>query len=258
MLNIDLSNRSILITGGLGAIARSVVERLAQAGAHLIITDIISEDAAKNQLVEYGMPADQWIYLRCDVTDSNVVGPVFKSIFDSELRPDSMIGLAGGCELHPFATTPIESYRTIFNYNYFGQVLPTKEITDLWAQFGIRGHVILTSSLVGSLPWSDLSAYASAKAAIEQFSKCLALEFAPLGIRFNCVAPGHVATGSSRKVYDTDPNYRALVDRVIPLRRLVRPQAIADAFTWLCSPMADDVNGQIVHVDCGASIPKVG
>jgi NAD(P)-dependent dehydrogenase (short-subunit alcohol dehydrogenase family) len=258
MLNLDLSNRSILLTGGLGAIAKSVIDRLLQANANLVITDVVPHPRAIEQLRSYDLPADSWTYFECDVTRENAVISCFQSLFDSGAMIDCMIGLAGGCALHTFLTMSIDEYRKIFDYNYYGHVLPCKAITDLWVKHNIPGHAIFTSSLVGQLPWNDLSAYSPAKAAIEQLAKCLALEFAPHGIRFNCVAPGHVATGSCLKVYDEDATYRALVDSAIPLRRLVRPEAIADAFVWLCSSMGDDVNGQVIHVDCGASIPKVG
>jgi NAD(P)-dependent dehydrogenase (short-subunit alcohol dehydrogenase family) len=258
MLNIDLSNRSIVMTGGLGAIAQSAIERLLQGGASLWITDIMPHEQAIEQLQSYNLPTKLWTYLECDVTDEKAVSATFRSIFDAGGHIDCLISLAGGCALHAFSTMSIAEYRNIFDYNYFGHVLPIKAMTTLWREYDLAGHALLTSSLVGQLPWVGLSAYAPAKAAIEHLAKCLALEYAPHRIRFNCVAPGHVAAGSSLRVYEEDATYRALVDKAIPLQRLVRPQAIADAFVWLCSSMGDDLNGQIIHVDCGASIPKVG
>jgi NAD(P)-dependent dehydrogenase (short-subunit alcohol dehydrogenase family) len=258
MLNIDLSNRSIVLTGGLGAIAQSVIERLLQGGAYLWVTDITPRAQAIKKLQSYNLPTESWTYLECDVTDERAINATLRSIFDTGSQVDCLISLAGGCALHTFSTMSIAEYRNVFDYNYYGHVLPIKAMVTLWREHGIEGHVLLTSSLVGQLPWVNLSAYAPAKAAIEHLAKCLALEYASHRIRFNCVAPGHVATGSSLKVYDQDITYRALVDRAIPLQRLVRPEAIADAFVWLCSSMGNDVNGQIIHVDCGGSIPKVG
>ena len=90
------------------------------------------------------------------------------------------------------------------------------------------------------------------------FAKTLALENAERGIRFNLIAPGHVAAGSCLKVYETDEAYRKMANSVIPLKRLVRPEALADTYVWLCSSMASEINGQVIKVDLGASIPKVG
>jgi NAD(P)-dependent dehydrogenase (short-subunit alcohol dehydrogenase family) len=72
------------------------------------------------------------------------------------------------------------------------------------------------------------------------------------------VAPGHVPAGSALKIHREDESYRKMVDRVVPLNRLVRPEAIADDFLWFCSSPAEDVNGQVIKVDLGMNIPKVG
>jgi len=258
MISINLHNRFIFITGGLGAIAESILRRLLEAGATLVITDLLPVDEAERRLEGYNLPSRNWRYLRCDVTDLTSIATAVGESFTLHPELDCFVGLAGGCALHPFASTSPTEYRRIFDYNYYGHVDVARSITQHWTERSIAGHAVFTTSLVGSLPWVDLSAYAPAKAAIEMFAKCLALEFATQGIRFNCIAPGHVATGSSLKVYDEDQGYRSLVDRAIPLKRLIRPESIADAFLWLISSLAQDVNGQIIKVDCGASIPKVG
>jgi NAD(P)-dependent dehydrogenase (short-subunit alcohol dehydrogenase family) len=81
----------------------------------------------------------------------------------------------------------------------------------------------------------------------------MALEYAPTGIRVNVVSPGNVAAGSSLKVFDEDPAYREFVLRV-SLGRRNSPESIADAFVFLCSPLANEINGQILSPDYGAGI----
>jgi NAD(P)-dependent dehydrogenase (short-subunit alcohol dehydrogenase family) len=159
--------------------------------------------------------------------------------------------------MHPFATTSSEDFSQIFNFNFLGQVYFTRAVLREWVDRKIKGHMVYASSWVATNPWPDLSAYVSAKAALDAFSKCMALEYASFGIRLNSIAPGHVAAGSSLKVYETDKQYREAVDRVIPLGRMVRVEAVADAFLWLASNMADDINGQVIRIDLGASIPKL-
>jgi NAD(P)-dependent dehydrogenase (short-subunit alcohol dehydrogenase family) len=258
MVGIDLEGKYILTTGGLGAIAESVSRRLIEAGATLLITDVVPQREAEARLASWGRPSDQYFYSPMDVTSENAVASTIHGLAERFPAMDCVVSLAGGCALHPFATTTSEEYGRIFDYNYMSHVRIARTVTRLWAENKTAGHFIFTSSLVGSLPWVDLTAYAPAKAALEMLAKCLALEFANQGMRFNCVAPGHVATGSSLKVYDEDAEYRRLVDSAIPLKRLIRPESIADAFLWLSSSLAQDVNGQIIKVDCGASIPKVG
>ncbi len=258
MITIDLSSTSILVTGALGAIAEHVVRRLHEAGADLILTDILEPAAAAERLEARKLQHDRIHYAPLDVTDDQKCEKALAEITAARGIPSIVIGLAGGCALHPFRSTAADEYERIFRFNYFGQINVTRAITRRWLERDIAGHFIYTSSLVATLPWVDLSAYNPAKAAVEMFARCMALEFAPQRMRFNCVAPGHTAAGTALHVYETDPVYRAMTDRVIPLQRLVKPQSIADAFLYLCSPMADDVNGQVIRVDCGASIPKVG
>jgi NAD(P)-dependent dehydrogenase (short-subunit alcohol dehydrogenase family) len=258
VVGIDLRGKFILTTGGLGSIAEFVTRRLLEAGAILLITDILPQDEAEAKLRMWALPSDSWHYFPMDVTDGSSVALRTRIILDRFPATDCVIALSGGCALHPFSTTATQEDDRIFDYNFHGHVRVARSITDIWTRLQTKGQIIFTSSLVGSLPWVDLPAYAPAKAALEMLAKCLALEFAGQGIRFNCIAPGHVATGSSLKVYEQDEQYRRLVDRAIPLQRLVRPESIADAYLWLSSSLAQDVNGQVIKVDCGASIPKVG
>ncbi len=258
MIQISLKGQKILVTGALGAIAEVVNRRLLQAGATLVLTDILEDSIALERLAQWDYPNHSWTYRYMDVTDAGNVKKAVADIFKQDPEINLMLGLAGGCAMHPFASTTSDEYERIFKFNYFGQLHPTRAILEEWVTRSINGHIIYTSSLVAGLPWIDLSAYITAKVAVEALSKCLALEYASRGIRFNCVAPGHVAAGSSHLVYKTDPTYRSMTNHVIPLGRLVRPESIADAFVYLCSEMGQDVNGQVIKVDCGASIPKVG
>ena len=258
MLTFDLNDRVILLTGALGAISEFIVRRLTQAGATVVCTDIASEAEAWQKLDSWGVPAALTPYARLDVTNEPCVEQVVADMIKEHGSIDTCLGHAGGCGMHPFATTASDEYERIFRFNYFGQVNLTRAVTRHWREEQHPGHMIYTSSLVGSIPWPDLAAYNSAKAAVEMFAKTMALEHASMGIRFNVIAPGHVAAGSSLKVYEEDPAYRRMTDAIIPLKRLVRPEGIADTFLWLCSPLASEINGQVIHVDLGSSLPKLG
>jgi NAD(P)-dependent dehydrogenase (short-subunit alcohol dehydrogenase family) len=122
-----------------------------------------------------------------------------------------------------------------------------------WTKRQIAGHLIFTSSYVARMPHSLIPSYSSAKAALENFARSLALEYALTGIRVNVVSPGNVAAGSSLKVFDEDPAYREFVLRV-SLGKRNSPESIADAFVFLCSPLAREINGQVLSADYGGGI----
>ena len=253
MISIDLSGKAILITGALGAIAEHMVRRLAQAGAKLVLTDIKTEKQAFGQLSEWQIPPSSYLYFPADITDSNQVNQVVISAFEKFPEMDTAIGHAGGCGLHPFATTSEADYERIFRFNYFGQTFLARTVLAQWMQRKIAGHLIFTSSYVARMPHTLIPAYSSAKAALENVARSLALEYALTGIRVNVVSPGNVAAGSSLKVFDEDPAYREFVLRV-SLGRRNSPESIANAFVFLCSPLAAEINGQILSPDYGAGI----
>jgi NAD(P)-dependent dehydrogenase (short-subunit alcohol dehydrogenase family) len=257
MINIDLSAKTIFITGALGAIAEHIVGRLANAGATLILTDARPESDAKTTLQSWKINSSQYIYRQLDVTDGVAVENVVSEVMRQFPGLDTVLGHAGGCGLHPFLETSQDEFDRIFKFNYLAQTYLARSVLKEWRNREVAGHLIFTSSYVARFTHTRIPSYATAKAALEQFTRCLALEYAHLGVRVNAISPGNVAAGSSLKVFEEDKDYREFVLRVSPLGRRNSPEAIADAFVYLCSPLAAEVNGQIIRVDLGVSIPKI-
>jgi NAD(P)-dependent dehydrogenase (short-subunit alcohol dehydrogenase family) len=253
LISIDLSGKTILITGALGAIAEHMVRRLAAAGATLVLTDIKAEEQARQMLDDWQIPPSSYLYYSADITDSSQVERVVNAAFEKFPDMDTVIGHAGGCGLHPFATTSEADYERIFRFNYFAQTYLARSVLAQWVERNIAGHLIFTSSYVARMPHSQIPSYASAKAALENFARSLALEYALSGIRVNVVSPGNVAAGSSLKVFEEDPSYREFVLRV-SLGRRNSPESVADTFVFLCSPLASEINGQIISPDYGGGI----
>ena len=253
MISIDLSGKAILITGALGAIAEHMVKRLVESGATLVLTDIKAADQAESTLDEWQIPHSSYFYFAADITESKQVDRIVNAAFEKFPNMDTVIGHAGGCGLHPFASTSEEEYERIFRFNYFAQTYLARSVLEHWTQRKIAGHLIFTSSYVARMPHTQIPSYSSAKAALENFARSLALEYTLTGIRVNVISPGNVAAGSSLKVFDEDPAYREFVLRV-SLGRRNSPESIADAFVFLCSPLASEINGQILSPDYGAGI----
>jgi len=253
VVTIDLSGKAILITGSLGAIAEHMVRRLSAAGATVVLTDIKPEAEAKRTLQEWQIPPSANVYFAADLTDSTQVDALVNAAFERYPSLDIVLGHAGGCGLHPFATTSQADYERVFRFNFFAQTYLARAVLARWMERKIPGHLIFTSSYVARMPHTQISSYAAAKAALENFARSLAMEYALTGIRVNVVSPGNVAAGSSLKVFEEDPSYRAFVLRVSMGRRN-SPESIADAFVFLCSPLAAEINGQVLSPDYGAGI----
>ena len=104
MISIDLSGKTILITGALGAIAEHMVRRLVESGATLVLTDIKADEEAKRTLGDWKISPSSYLYLSADIAESNQVESLVSAAFEKFPGMDTVIGHAGGCGLHPFAT----------------------------------------------------------------------------------------------------------------------------------------------------------
>jgi 3-oxoacyl-[acyl-carrier protein] reductase len=111
-----------------------------------------------------------------------------------------------------------------------------------------RGAIINISSAAASKPGRGQSNYAAAKAGLEGFTKAMAVELAPKGIRVNAVAPGVIESAMTRAIRDAAGD--VILDR-IPLRRFGTPEDVAGAVAFLASPAATYITGEVLHVDGG-------
>ena len=256
-MKIDLSEKTIVMTGAFGGIAEYVVNILIEAGAFLVLTDRISEAEAADLIRQRGHDDSRCTYRTMDVTDAEMTARVVEAIFDEYPEINIGLGHAGGTGVEAFRDGTAVSFDRVFDFNFKGQVHFTRPMLRQWIQRQTTGHMIYTSSYVSRIPWPGISAYVSAKAALDMFARALALEYAAEGIRFNMISPGNVATGSSQLVYDTDTDYRRTVDRISPLRRRNTPEAIANGILFLCSHLADELDGSTLAVDAGVSLPKL-
>jgi len=254
-MSIDLSDKSILLAGGLGAIAEHVLKALDKAGATVVVTDRIQETEARKTLKSWGVCAD---YFELDVTDPIAVTRVMDAAFAKHPGINVALGHAGGTGVFPFETCTQENFDAIVKFNFTAQTYLARAVLAHWRKRECAGHLIFTSSFVAQIPMEGISAYVAAKAALEMFARNLALEYAKYQIRVNCVSPGNVAAGSSKLVYDNDLVYRAWVDRISPLGKRNSPESIANAFLYLCSHLADEVDGFTLRVDAGVGLPKLG
>ncbi len=255
-MEINLLNKRILLTGALGGIARSIVDRLLDVGAFVVLTDLTPPDEAAVVLERWKDHQARWVYHPMDVNDPESINCIVAEVFSTYPEINVALGHAGGCPLHPFTDTNREEFDRIVHFNFLSQTYFSRAILKEWAERKTPGHMVFTSSWASTMPWKTIPAYCAAKAAVNMFAKCLALEYAEYGIRFNIVSPGNVAVGSSLKVYQEDENYRTTIDRISPMG-CNSPEAIGDAFLFLCSDFAKEINGHILQVDLGVGLPKL-
>jgi NAD(P)-dependent dehydrogenase (short-subunit alcohol dehydrogenase family) len=190
----NLSDKTVVLTGGGGVIAGVMAESLLKAGAKVILWDIAQDalDAAKKRLADSTGLGDK---ISCLVVDAMSEQSVEKAINESASNfsiPNVLINAAGGNKgKTDFIETDMQSFEFILRLNLIaGLMVPTKVMAKIWINKGIKGSIINMTSMSSYIPLSGVWAYDAAKAGVLNLTMATAKEFAPHGIRVNAIAPG--------------------------------------------------------------------
>jgi NAD(P)-dependent dehydrogenase (short-subunit alcohol dehydrogenase family) len=240
------------VTGGAGGIGEAVVFRLAEDGCVPIVIDN-NEAAVRRLVADLKARAIEAAFLIVDVTQRMAVQQAFAKIISDFGRIDVLVNVAGGTlHKHPVEDFPLAHWQATIDANLTSTFLCCQAV--IGAMKSQRsGTIINISSAIGFTGAVNRSAYAAAKAGIIGFSKTLALELAPYGIRINIVAPGRTATKRVSAGYSADEWQAA--DKLNPLGRAAEPRDIADAVAFLAGATSGYITGQTLHVNGGKLMP---
>ncbi|MCS7254405.1 MAG: SDR family oxidoreductase [Armatimonadetes bacterium] len=259
----DISGKVAVVTGGAGVLCSEMCNALARCGVSVAVLDISDEVA--NELVERicaaGMKA---IAVHADVTCKSELERAREHILDKFGRIDILINGAGGNM--PQATTtdklsffdlPEDALRAVVDLNFFGTLLSCQVFGRTFAEQG-EGVIVNISSVSAFRPFTRVSAYAAAKAAVVNFTRWLATYMAQSyspKIRVNTIAPGIFITKQNRYLLIDESGQLTERARVIlahtPLGRFGEPQDLIGALIWLCSNASLFVTGAVIVVDGG-------
>jgi 3-oxoacyl-[acyl-carrier protein] reductase len=236
------------VTGAASGIGQAVAERLAREGCAVIILDI-NEEGGSRVTVELQKRGGQVTFMHLDVTREAEVQKTFQRIISDHGRIDVLVNVAGGSlHRHKLEEFPLEHWQAVIDVNLTSTFLCCRAVAGLMkTQRG--GAIVNISSDIGFSGDPNRSAYAAAKAGIVGFSKTLALELAPFGVRANVVAPGRIATKRVRATY-SDAEWEAAAKR-IPLGHAGEPEDIAEAVAFLAGDSSRHMTGQTLHINGG-------
>jgi NAD(P)-dependent dehydrogenase (short-subunit alcohol dehydrogenase family) len=250
MSAFDLSGKTMLITGGAGAIGRVVARTLADHGATVAVNDVLAPDEAAAVLPQ----TERVRYLRADATQSADVSTLFDRVAHECGLPNVVCCHAGMVAAHPVTDYALEEFDALMNLNVRSAFIVAQEASRRWIAEGAAGHLIFTTSWVQDVPWPEITPYTASKSAMKALMRGFARELAPKGIRANAVAPGIVGVGMAKRQWDADAAYRARASKAIPLGYMQPPESVANAFVFLCSDMAAYMTGSVLLIDGGCSL----
>jgi 3-oxoacyl-[acyl-carrier protein] reductase len=236
------------VTGAASGIGQAVAERLAREGCAVIILDI-NEEGGSRVTVELQKRGGQVTFMHLDVTREAEVQKTFQRIISDHDRIDVLVNVAGGSlHRHKIEEFPLDHWQAVIEVNLTSTFLCCRAVIGIMKSQK-SGAIVNISSDIGFSGDPSRSAYAAAKAGIVGFSKTLALELAPFGVRANVVAPGRIATPRVRATY-SDAEWEAAAKR-IPLGHAGEPQDVAEAVAFLASDASRHMTGQTLHINGG-------
>jgi NAD(P)-dependent dehydrogenase (short-subunit alcohol dehydrogenase family) len=244
-----MNTKVVLITGALTGIGRATALAFAKEGARLIVSGRRDEAGAKlaGELRESGAEAE---YIRADVRLEQDVHNLVDKTIKRFGRLDVAVNNAGTeGKPGPLVDQTVESYTTTFDANVLGTLLGLKH--ELKVMIPQRsGSIINISSTLGQKAAPGASIYAATKHAVEGLTKTAALEAASANVRVNAVAPGPIETGMLDRFTGSAERKAALIASV-PLKRMGRPEEVAQTILFLASDNAPFITGQIFGIDGG-------
>lgn len=242
-------NKVAIITGGAGEIGRAISTRLAMEGAKVYLCGRTEESLKKveAEIQQLGCSAE---YIILDVKDYNDVLTAFTSIFEKEGHVDYLICSAGGSarnKAKEFYKQDIKTITEVINTNLIGTVNCCHVAAPLLMK-NKDSAIINISSIVGIGGKEKCTDYAAAKAGIIGFSKSLAIELSPCGVRVNVISPGKIQRGIMKEKTITDEikcNYVGYPGRA---------EDIANAASFLLSNEAKFITGHNLIIDGGRTL----
>ena len=239
----------VLITGALAGIGRATALAFAKEGARVVVSgrNEATGLALAKELVALGTEAE---FIRADVRHEDVVRNLIDRTVAHFGRLDVAVNNAGteGTPGPVTEQTP-ESYAATFDTNVLGTILSMKhELRVMLAQGS--GSIVNLSSTMGSRGVPNASLYTASKHAVEGLTKAAALEAAPAGVRVNAIAPGPIETAMLTRFAGSTERKDGMALGV-PLKRIGRPEEIAEAIVYIASDKASFITGQILGVNGG-------
>jgi NAD(P)-dependent dehydrogenase (short-subunit alcohol dehydrogenase family) len=245
--------QTTVITGGTGGIGLATAARLLSRSSdrYVALVDLKPGGAIPKELVGF---AGRVRSVACDVSDPDAVAGAAEEITESMPPMDSLVNGAGFVSNDATIDVPIELFRKMMAVHVDGTLLWSQALARSLS--GAPGAIVNIGSVAGQFAIPRRAAYATAKAAIHSLTKTMAVEWVPLGIRVNAVAPGYVQTPMVEELNRLGVIDEQEVASWHAMKRLATPDEIAGVIEFLLSDAASFITGHVLYADGGFSVFK--
>ncbi len=242
-----LANKTSIITGASRGIGKQIAIQLAQCGAKVALVYSKSDRDMENVKEELKALGADYLIFKGSVTDKEFVKSMIKDIKNNWGKIDFLVNNAGITKDRPLMLMPEKDWDDVIDVNLKSAYYLSKEV--LSSMFSSKsGQIINISSLTAIAGREAQTNYGAAKAGLIGFTKSLAREVGPKGIRVNAIVAGLIDTQMIKKI---PKEMMQVALEHIPLRRIGKPEEVAKAVLFLASDMSSYITGSVINVSGG-------
>lgn len=249
-MTLTVKDRIAVVTGGSRGIGRAIVEALARAGAKVAFVYHSSPAAAEEVAGSLNSEGCDVVALQADVRSKEAADGVIAAVVEKWGRVDILVNNAGIIKDGLLATMEPQQWQDVIDTNLtsvfnFCQAATRQMMSQRY------GRIVNMSSVAADVSNPGQANYAASKGGVEGFTRCVATELARRGVTANAVAPGFIETDMTVAVVNAAGDE---IKKKIPVRRLGRPEDIANAVLFFAADESSYVTGQILKVDGGLTL----
>lgn len=247
---MDLKEKVAVVTGAKAGIGFATAARFAAEGARVVVADVRDAQEEVDRLTRRGADAR---FIQVDVSSESQAASLIEQTVAVYGRIDIMVNNAGIELAKKISDTAETEWDRLMDINLKGVFLCSKAVIPVM-RHRRTGVIINVASELGLVGGSEIAAYSASKGGVVQLTKSMAIDHATDGIRVNCVAPGPVATPLLESIIasaaDPEQERRSIVEKTI-LKRLAKPEEVANVIVFVASDEASYMTGSVVVVDGG-------
>ena len=247
MTNINFKNKTVVITGGSKGIGLEITKTFLKHQANVIV---LARNKPKRKIQSKG---NKGYFIECDIRNTESIDSALKDIASKYKSIDVLINNAGGAPMADSLTASPKFHEAIIDLNLTAPLNLSQKIAKKMIKQKTVSNIINISSVTATRPTPGSAAYGAAKGALVNLTKTLAVEWAPK-IKVNSIIVGYIETDNSILHYGSKSEIKK-VAKTIPLKRMGKPQDIANACVFFASDMAEWVTGSALEVHGGGESP---